>query len=142
MTRLDPQARSLLQAMQAAGLPPLSTLPAADARRARRRQLAAGPPRVEMVKVKDDRVPGPLGGIPLPGYRPGPEGELPVMVYFHGGGWTVDDPDTHDHLCRRLASQSQAIVVSVAYRRGSDAAPFRESSELNEYSESTHIYIN
>ena len=118
MTRLDPQARSLLEAMQAAGLPPPFTLPVAEARRARRRQLVAGPPRVEMVQVEDDRVPGPLGGIPVRWYRPRSEGELPVTVYFHGGGWTVDDLDTHDHLCRRLASRSQAVVFSVAYRRG------------------------
>jgi len=71
-----------------------------------------------MVKVEDDLVPGPLGGIPLRWYRPRPDGGLPVTLYFHGGGWTVDDLDTHDHLCRRLASRSQAVVVSVAYRRG------------------------
>jgi len=118
MTRLDPQARSLLQAMKAGDLPPPFTLPVADARRARRRQLVVDPPRVEMVKVEDDLVPGPLGGIPLRWYRPRPDGGLPVTLYFHGGGWTVDDLDTHDHLCRRLASRSQAVVVSVAYRRG------------------------
>jgi acetyl esterase len=116
--QLDPQARSLLEAMQAAGLPPVFTLPVPDARRARRRQLVVDPPRVEMVKVEDDLVPGPLGGIRLRWYRPSPEGGLPVTLFFHGGGWTVDDLDTHDHLCRRLASRSQAMVVSVAYRRG------------------------
>jgi acetyl esterase len=112
MTQLDPQAQSLLDAMQAAGLPPVFTLPAPEARRARRRQLVVDPPRVEIVKVEDDLVPGPLGGIPLRWYRPSPEDGLPVTLYFHGGGWTVDDLDTHDHLCRRLASRSQAIVVS------------------------------
>src|SRR5262249_20372094 len=92
MTTPDPQARPLLEAMQAAGLLPLFALPVADARRARRRQLMAGPPRVEMVKVEDDRVPGQLGGIPLRWCRPSPQGELPVTVYFHGSGWTVDNP--------------------------------------------------
>jgi acetyl esterase len=115
-TQLDPQARSLLEAMKASGLPQVFTLPVADARRARRRQLVVDPPRVEMAKVEDDLVPGPLGGIPLRWYRPSPEGGLPVTLFFHGGGWTVDDLDTHDHLC--LASRSQAVVVSVAYRRG------------------------
>ena len=67
MARLDPQARSLLEAMQAAGLPQLFTLPVADARRARRRQLLVDPPRVEMVKVEDELAPGPAGGIPLAG---------------------------------------------------------------------------
>jgi acetyl esterase len=123
MTQLDPQAQSLLEAMNAAGPAPIFTLPVPDARRARRRQLVVDPPRLEMVKVEDDLVPGPLGGIPLRWYRPSPkpqepEGELPVTLFFHGGGWTVDDLDTHDHLCRRLASRSQAMVVSVAYRRG------------------------
>jgi acetyl esterase len=118
MTRLDPQARSLLEAMKAARQPPLFTVPVADARRARRRQLVVDPPRVAMVTVEDDLVPGPLGGLPVRWYRPGPGSGLPVTLYFHGGGWTVDDLDTHDHLCRRLASRSQAVVVSVAYRRG------------------------
>jgi acetyl esterase len=117
-TRLDPQARSLLEAMQASGPPPIFTLPVADARRARRSQLVVDPPRVEIAKVEDDLVPGPLGGIPVRWYRPSPESGLPVTLYFHGGGWTVDDLDTHDHLCRRLASRSQSVVVSVAYRRG------------------------
>src|SRR5215813_13918015 len=99
MTDLDPQARSPLEAMEAVGLPPLVTLPVADARRARRRQLVAGPPRADMAKVEDDLVSGPLGGIPVRWYRPSPAGELPVTVYFHGDGWTVDDLDTHDQLC-------------------------------------------
>lgn len=117
MTQLDPQAQSLLEAMNAAGLPPPSTLPVPDARQARRRQLVVDPPRVEIAKVEDDLVPGPLGGIPLRWYRPSPKDGLPVTLYLHGGGWTVDDLDTHDQLCRRLASRSQAVVVSVAYRR-------------------------
>jgi acetyl esterase len=118
MTQLDPQARSLLEAMKASGQPPLFTLPVPDARRARRRRLVVDPPRVEIAKVEDDLVPGPMGGIPVRWYRPGPEAGLPVTLYFHGGGWTVDDLDTHDHLCRRLASRSHAVVVSVAYRLG------------------------
>ena len=118
MTQLDPQARSLLEAMQASGQRPLFTMPVPDARRARRRLLVVHPPRVQIAKVEDDLVPGPLGGIPLRWYRPSPEAGLPVALYFHGGGWAVDDLDTHDHLCRRLASRSQAVVVSVAYRRG------------------------
>src|SRR5262245_849582 len=117
MRQLDPQAQSLLEAMNASGVPPLFTLPVAEARRARRRQLVVDPPRAAIAKVENDLVPGPSGGIPLRWYRPSSDARLPVTVYFHGGGWTVDDLDTHDHLCRRLARRSQAVVVSVAYRR-------------------------
>ena len=118
MTQLDPQARSLLEAMKASGQRPLSTMPVPDARRSRRRQLVVHPPRVQIAEAEDDLVPGPTGGIPVRWYRPSPEAGLPVTLYFHGGGWTVDDLDTHDHLCRRLASRAHAVVVSVAYRRG------------------------
>jgi|GEM_PF-423689 len=45
----------------------------------------------------------------------------PVVVYFHGGGFVFGDLDTHDHLCREIASRSRSVVVSVAYRRAPEA---------------------
>jgi acetyl esterase len=41
---------------------------------------------------------------------------LPVLLYLHGGGFTVGSPDTHDSLCRQLALRSGAAVVSLDYR--------------------------
>ena len=43
---------------------------------------------------------------------------LPVLVYFHGGGWVIGDLDTHDTLCRELANGSGCAVVAVDYRMG------------------------
>jgi acetyl esterase len=43
---------------------------------------------------------------------------LPALVYYHGGGWTIGDLDTHDVLCRSLCRQSGLVVVSVDYRMG------------------------
>jgi acetyl esterase len=43
---------------------------------------------------------------------------MPVLVYFHGGGWTIGDLDTHDVLCRQLANASGCALVSVDYRMG------------------------
>ncbi len=40
----------------------------------------------------------------------------PGLVYFHGGGWVVCDLDTHDVICRAIARQSGAVVISVDYR--------------------------
>jgi acetyl esterase len=43
---------------------------------------------------------------------------LPVLVYFHGGGWVIGDLDTHDVLCRQLCNLSGCAVVAVDYRMG------------------------
>ncbi len=57
-----------------------------------------------------------IAGVPVRIYRPC-EGELPVVAYFHGGGWVEGDLDTHDVPCRLLANEARALVVSVHYRR-------------------------
>jgi acetyl esterase len=41
---------------------------------------------------------------------------LPALVFFHGGGWTIGDLDTHDVVCRQLAPVRAARVFSVDYR--------------------------
>jgi acetyl esterase len=48
-------------------------------------------------------------------YRPA-AGRLPLVVYLHGGGWTVGSLDSHDRLCRRLADRSGAAVLALDYR--------------------------
>lgn len=40
----------------------------------------------------------------------------PGIIYFHGGGFTVGDLDSHEMLCRRLADSARVRVLSVAYR--------------------------
>ena len=50
-------------------------------------------------------------------YRPCGDGPFPAVVFFHGGGWVLGDLDTHDALCRRLAHEADAVIVSVDYRR-------------------------
>jgi acetyl esterase len=41
---------------------------------------------------------------------------LPVLVYYHGGGFTIGSPATHDVLCRHLARLAHCAVISVDYR--------------------------
>lgn len=63
----------------------------------------------------DTTVSGAEGEIDTRVYRPG-EGERPILVYFHGGGFVVGSLDTHDNVCQRLATESGWTVVSVDYR--------------------------
>ena len=50
---------------------------------------------------------------PLPAAAQAP---LPVLVYFHGGGWVIGSLDTHDGVCRALCARTPCVVVSVDYR--------------------------
>jgi acetyl esterase len=118
---LHPQARGLLELIEQRGLPPTHTLAPAEARsfyRERRFFTQPEPPAVG--EVRSLRAPGKQGDIPLRLYRPlgstGMSSALPVLVYYHGGGWVIGDLDTHDTLCRELANGSGCAVVAVDYR--------------------------
>jgi acetyl esterase len=109
---LDPQARALLDLMIERKVPPTHTLSPADARRMyleRKNFTQPDPPAVAEVRELT------AGNIPLRLYRPA-AGVLPLVVYFHGGGWVIGDRDTHDVLCRTLATNSGCAVLSVDYR--------------------------
>ncbi|WP_276823242.1 alpha/beta hydrolase [Mycolicibacterium mageritense] len=72
---------------------------------------------VPVANVEDRTVAGPAGEIPVRIYHPLDAGDaLPVVVYFHGGGFVLCDLDSHDSCCRRLANGIGAVVVSVDYR--------------------------
>jgi len=116
---LHPQARALLDLMERNGIPPVHTLSAADARRFyRERRALTQPDAPALPVVRDLSADGPAGPIPLRLYRPAADGTLPVLVYFHGGGWVIGDLDTHDVLCRQLALGAGCAVVAVDYRMG------------------------
>ncbi len=120
--KLDPQARALIERIAAAGAAPPHTLPAPEARRAyRESRLALAPPPVAVQETRDFSIAGPGGAIGARYYRPlvTKHGEaLPAVVYFHGGGWTCGDLDTHDSVCRGIAAHSFCAVVAVDYRMG------------------------
>lgn len=50
-------------------------------------------------------------------YRPKTEGTLPLVIYYHGGGFRVGDLDSHDNICRRLAKASSMAILAIDYRR-------------------------
>ncbi len=70
--------------------------------------------------VQDIQVQGGAGLLPARVYRPAAaaSGPLPVILYFHGGGWVISTIDTYDSSARALANGAGAIVVSVEYRKG------------------------
>ncbi|MGY1670109.1 alpha/beta hydrolase [Geodermatophilus sp. SYSU D00710] len=118
---VHPQSQAFLHMV--ADAPPLDACTVEE----NRAQLAAVVPltgeRADLADVRDTTLPGPAGDVPVRVYRPSNDDGLPVVAYFHGGGWVLCDLDTHDTTCRDIARYSGAVVVSVDYRRAPEA-PF------------------
>lgn len=75
-----------------------------------------GGPILDMAEVSDLVADTDERPIRLRRYRPDITAmEAPALIYFHGGGWSMGDLDTHDRVCRRLAHAAQAIVIAVDY---------------------------
>lgn len=115
---LDPKLAEILAIAEKAGRPPLEGMTPPEARREyKKRADTFGLPEADMFAVVQRSVPGPAGPIPVRLYVPvGVLDPSPLLVFFHGGGWTVGDCDTHDRACRYLAQMARCRVASVDYR--------------------------
>src|ERR1019366_1385132 len=115
--RLHPEARTLLEMMDAQPAPPLESLDPVEARASRLEpmKMLGGQPEV-LGRVEDVVIPGPGRDLPVRVYASGHGGLRPGLLYFHGGGFVFGNLDTHDAVCRALAKESGAVVISVDYR--------------------------
>ena len=110
---LHPQVTALLERVARSPLPKYHTVSPFVARRIYRDTRAALAPRApEMAEVRLLA----FERFAMRAYRPVANETLPALVYFHGGGWTIGDVDTHDTLCRQLAAGARCAVFSVDYR--------------------------
>ena len=113
---LDPQVSTLLDQMEAQAGPSINQMTPEDARTMMRTlgTLAKYPD--ERAPAHDRRIPGPAGEIPIRVYTPAASEPLPVVVFFHGGGWVIGDIETHDATCRQLTAGAGCVTISVDYR--------------------------
>ena len=118
--RYTPTMRLLLERMARAPYPPLHTLSARAAKEAYEKSAGVlEVPKPELARVHDLTI-AARDGTPLrarllaPSTAPG----LPVLLFLHGGGFTIGSIDTHDTLCRMLAQLSGAAVLTLDYRLG------------------------
>ncbi|MEO5661078.1 MAG: alpha/beta hydrolase [Polaromonas sp.] len=109
--------RDVLSRMTRANRPPIHTLTPEQARAA----YEAGAGVLEIVppalaRVEDFSMAARDGhALPLRLYAPSHE-RLPVLLYFHGGGFTIGSIESHDVLCRQLSCLAGCAVLSVNYR--------------------------
>ncbi len=115
---LTPRMSGLLDRIQRANRARFHTLSPADARIAYR----AGAeildlPRAALPRVDNFSIPAADGfAMAARLYAPSAATGLPLLLYLHGGGFTIGDLETHDSLCRQLALRSGAAVVALDYR--------------------------
>jgi len=116
---LNAATRTLIDRVQRAGRPPMHALTAAQARAF---YDIGGPildlqPAPHVDRVQDIAIPARDGhAMPARLYAPRSETALPVLLYLHGGGFTVGSLTTHDVLCRQLSRHGHCAVVSLDYR--------------------------
>ena len=116
---LDPQVAAVLDAAKKANLPELWQLTPNDARAEYVRRTNRLKADVDIYRSEDRDIDGPGGRIPIRIYTPrelASNEKLPVLVWYHGGGYVIGDLDTHDWACRALANETDCIVVAVDYR--------------------------
>ena len=121
--QLDPHILDFLQVLEAQGGVPLWTLSPTSAREVLLSvQRSVTVAELQVNSADCTLLAGPTGRIGLRIVRPkGASGTLPVVMYFHGGGWVLGDAETHDRLVCEIATGAQATVVFVEYARSPQA---------------------
>lgn len=128
MAQPDSQMKAVLDQLGSMGGKPIETLTAVEARKQptptdavkalmKAKGMSTAPdPAVTSV---DRVISGPAGRLPVRIYTPkGATGPLPIVVYYHGGGWVIANKDVYDGGARGIAKLANAIVISVDYRQG------------------------
>jgi acetyl esterase len=108
--------QELLDEFAAAGLRDFADMTVLEARSLNGGFDALQDPQEEVASVREILVDGAAGQLPARVYHPSPGEALPVVVYFHGGGWVIGNLDVVDKPVRTLANAAGCVVVTVQYR--------------------------
>ena len=116
--RLTPAMRLLVERMAQAPYPPMHTLTAQQAKAAYAKSIGVlDVPKPELARVEEVRIPARDGhALPARLVAPSTDTGLPVLLYTHGGGFTIGSIESHDTFCRVLSATSGAAVLSLDYR--------------------------
>jgi acetyl esterase len=124
-TGLEQNTRAFLDNLQQQGGPPIYTLSPHDARAVLSGLQASSPVQKLPADIENRTIPGGPNAteISITIVRPSNSSNetLPVVMYFHGGGWVLGGFDTHDRLVRELANKANVTVVFVNYTLSPEA---------------------
>ena len=77
----------------------------------------------QIESVEDIRLPLQSGTVFARHYHPAPNKKLPMILFYHGGGFVVGGLDTHDEVCRLIAKYAKVQVLSIDYPLAPEASP-------------------
>jgi acetyl esterase len=118
---LEPTTRRFLETLAAQNNPPLSQISLAEARASLTR-AQENAERLPAETHDEVLATGPTGKVAIRIVRPERmTGALPVVMFFHGGGWVLGDKDSHDRLVREIANGAGAAVIVVDFDRSPEA---------------------
>lgn len=134
---LEPVTREFLEKVNKQGGTPIYQLSPKEARKVLSNLQAAHVAKLP-ADIDDLDIPvGPEGRVSIRIIRPkGNKEILPVVMYFHGGGWVLGDKDTHDRLVREIANGANAAVVFVNFTPSPEAkypTPIEEAYAATKY---------
>jgi len=119
---LKPELVDFLQARSESGLPEVWQAPVATIRKnLENRAVASGEPE-KIFEVIHRYIPGPTSDLPIRIYRPIKGAVLPALVFFHGGGWVLNNLDSYEQAMRSLANKGQFVVIAVNYQKAPELA--------------------
>lgn len=119
---LKPEIVDFLRARSESGLPEVWQAPVATIRKnLENRAVASGEPE-KIFEVIHRYIPGPTSDLPIRIYRPIKGAVLPALVFFHGGGWVINNLDSYEQAMRSLANKGQFVVIAVNYQKAPELA--------------------
>jgi len=114
---LKPELIAYLEARATSGLPEVWQAPVETIRKnLENRAVQSGEPE-NIYEVIHRYIPGPTSDLPLRIYRPIKGAVLPALVFFHGGGWVLNNLDSYEQAMRSLANKGQFVVIAVNYQK-------------------------
>lgn len=113
--KVDEGYQGLLSAVKKSGMPTIGSVSAKDMRAWQAAIIPMLPPGPEVGGVEDCAIPSAAGAIAARLYRPKSPARA-LVVFFHGGGWTIGSLDGWDAALRRLVNTAGCAVLSVDYR--------------------------
>lgn len=114
---VKPEISAYLQDRAALGLPQVWQAPLAQIRENTKLHVALQQSLDEIYSCEHKIIQGPTSKLPIRIYRPSNLQNLPVLLFFHGGGWVLNFLDIYEPALRKLSNLGNFVIVALEYQK-------------------------